>query len=37
VRALHLMVRPENTPALMLYQRAGYLKPPRWFLSKRLV
>lgn len=36
VRALHLMVRPENRPALTLYQRAGFEAPPRVFLTKRL-
>jgi ribosomal protein S18 acetylase RimI-like enzyme len=36
VQALHLMVRPENGPALTLYQRAGFEPPPRVFLTKRL-
>jgi ribosomal protein S18 acetylase RimI-like enzyme len=36
VRALHLMVRPENGPALALYRRAGFEEPPRIFLTKRL-
>ncbi len=36
VHALHLMVRPENSPALTLYQRAGFEEPPRVFLTKRL-
>jgi ribosomal protein S18 acetylase RimI-like enzyme len=36
VRALHLMVRPENGPALTLYHRSGYSEPPRVFLTKRL-
>lgn len=35
-RALHLMVRPENFPALELYRKAGYESPPRLFLSKEL-
>jgi ribosomal protein S18 acetylase RimI-like enzyme len=36
VRALHLMVRPENVSARRLYARAGYESPPRVFLSKPL-
>jgi ribosomal protein S18 acetylase RimI-like enzyme len=36
VQALHLMVRPDNRPALTLYQRAGFEAPPRAFLTKRL-
>ena len=36
VRAIHLMVRPENAPARALYQTAGYRSPPRLFLSKLL-
>ena len=36
VRAVHLMVRPENAPAVRLYARAGYASPPRRFLSKLL-
>jgi ribosomal protein S18 acetylase RimI-like enzyme len=36
-KALHLMVRHENTRALALYRRAGYASPPRDFLSKVLV
>ncbi len=36
-RALHLMVRPENRPALRMYLAAGYESPPRVFLSKPLV
>ena len=35
-RALHLMVRNENTVARRLYARGGYLSPPRIFLSKEL-
>ncbi|HTB73076.1 MAG TPA: GNAT family N-acetyltransferase [Polyangiaceae bacterium] len=35
-RALHLMVRPENEPAVALYQGAGYECPPRLFLTKAL-
>jgi ribosomal protein S18 acetylase RimI-like enzyme len=35
-RAVHLMVRPENTPAVKLYARAGYASPPRTLLSKAL-
>ncbi|MEO6602909.1 MAG: GNAT family N-acetyltransferase [Polyangiaceae bacterium] len=35
-RALHLMVREENTPARRLYERQGYKSPPRIFLSKEL-
>jgi len=34
--ALHLMVRPENEPAVRLYARAGYRSPPRTFLTKPL-
>jgi ribosomal protein S18 acetylase RimI-like enzyme len=34
--ALHLMVRPENTPAVRLYASAGYVSPPRTFLTKVL-
>jgi ribosomal protein S18 acetylase RimI-like enzyme len=34
--AIHLMVRPENSPAVALYASAGYTSPPRTFLSKRL-
>ncbi len=35
-KALHLMVRPENEPAVSLYQGAGYESPPRLFLTKAL-
>jgi GNAT superfamily N-acetyltransferase len=36
VRAIHLMVRPENQAAVALYASAGYRSPPRVFLSKIL-
>jgi ribosomal protein S18 acetylase RimI-like enzyme len=36
VRALHLMVRPHNAPAMALYRSAGFAEPPRVFLSKEL-
>lgn len=36
VRAIHLMVRPENRAAVALYASAGYASPPRTFLSKVL-
>lgn len=35
-RALHLMVRDENVVARRLYARAGYVTPPRTFLTKQL-
>jgi len=35
-KALHLMVRPENDPAVKLYAGAGYSSPPRTLLSKDL-
>ena len=35
-RALHLMVRNENTPAQRLYERAGYRSPARIFMTKVL-
>jgi GNAT superfamily N-acetyltransferase len=35
-RALHIMVRHENEPARRLYERAGYVSPPRLFLTKVL-
>jgi ribosomal protein S18 acetylase RimI-like enzyme len=35
-RALHLMVRHENTIAKRLYTSHGYTSPPRQFLSKEL-
>lgn len=34
--ALHLMVRPENEPAVRLYTRGGFRSPPRTLLSKAL-
>jgi ribosomal protein S18 acetylase RimI-like enzyme len=34
--AVHLMVRPENEAAVNLYASAGYVSPPRTFLSKAL-
>lgn len=36
VRALHLMVRPENVVAKRLYERAGYAEPGRLFFTKPL-
>jgi ribosomal protein S18 acetylase RimI-like enzyme len=36
LRALHLLVRPENVPAVRLYHGAGFTAPPRVFLSKKL-
>lgn len=35
VHALHLQVRPEN-PAARLYERAGFVKSPRWIMTRRL-
>jgi ribosomal protein S18 acetylase RimI-like enzyme len=35
-RALHLMVRPENAPALNLYLRMGFKDPARRLLTKPL-
>ncbi len=34
--AVHLLVRPDNAPALALYEGRGYEKNPRYFLSKRV-
>jgi ribosomal protein S18 acetylase RimI-like enzyme len=36
VKAIHLMVRPENTIALRLYTASGYSPPPRMMLGKVL-
>jgi GNAT superfamily N-acetyltransferase len=36
VNALHLMVRNENAHARRLYDGAGYVSPPRLFMSKQL-
>jgi ribosomal protein S18 acetylase RimI-like enzyme len=35
VRALHLQVRPEN-PALLLYERVGFVRSPRLVLTRRI-
>lgn len=35
-RAIHLMVRTDNEPALRLYRRAGFLAPPRVLLTRPL-
>jgi ribosomal protein S18 acetylase RimI-like enzyme len=35
-RALHLVVRPENTAAVRLYESAGFERPPRVLMSKGL-
>ena len=35
VRALHLLVRPDN-PALRLYERAGFARSPRLVLTRRI-
>ena len=35
VHALHLQVRPEN-PAVRLYERSGFVKSPRWIMTRRL-
>jgi ribosomal protein S18 acetylase RimI-like enzyme len=35
-RALHLMVRHENAAAMRLYEGAGFVSPPRRFMSKVL-
>jgi ribosomal protein S18 acetylase RimI-like enzyme len=34
VRALHLMVRTDNAPALRLYRSQGYTSPERVFMTK---
>jgi ribosomal protein S18 acetylase RimI-like enzyme len=36
VRAVHLMVRPDNASAVRLYRRAGFEVPPRTFMTKVL-
>jgi ribosomal protein S18 acetylase RimI-like enzyme len=36
IKAIHLMVRPENSAAVALYLAAGYASPPRTMLSKTL-
>ncbi|MGO9063145.1 MAG: N-acetyltransferase family protein [Myxococcaceae bacterium] len=36
-RALHLMVRPENAPALALYLKTGFREPARRLLTKPLL
>jgi ribosomal protein S18 acetylase RimI-like enzyme len=36
VGAIHLEVRPDNTPAVGLYREAGFATTGRTFLSKRL-
>lgn len=35
VRALHLQVRPDN-PALRLYERVGFVRSPRYIMTRRL-
>ena len=35
VRAVHLLVRPEN-PAMRVYERAGFVASPRRFMTLRL-
>jgi ribosomal protein S18 acetylase RimI-like enzyme len=34
--AVHLMVRPENAPALALYRRAGFEAVPRLLMTKKI-
>jgi ribosomal protein S18 acetylase RimI-like enzyme len=34
--AMHLLVRHENGPARRLYERAGFVVPPRAFMTKKL-
>ncbi|MCY1053622.1 N-acetyltransferase [Nannocystis sp. SCPEA4] len=35
-RAIHLMVRTDNTPALQLYRSAGFSAPPRVLMTRPL-
>lgn len=35
-RAVHLMVRPDNQPAVRLYRRAGFAAPPRVLMTRPL-
>lgn len=35
-RAVHLMVRTDNTPALELYRRSGFTAPPRVLMTRPL-
>lgn len=35
-RAVHLMVRPDNEPAVRLYRRAGFAAPPRVLMTRPL-
>lgn len=35
-RAAHLMVRPDNEPAVRLYRRAGFAAPPRVLMTRPL-
>lgn len=35
-RAMHLMVRTDNTPALQLYRAAGFVAPPRVLMTRPL-
>ena len=34
VRALHLLVRRDNAPAIALYQRTGFVETPRAFMTR---
>ena len=36
IHAIHLMVRPQNTAALRLYQSVGFQAAPRVLLTHRL-